>query len=120
MARLRVWIDSSAVVMGRTAFAVAVVVALCSRAGCGAQLFAKPETPAVQRPIPVLQPPLASFDYPQHETLTYTVDWRVFTTGTAVFHLDQVGNLLKISATADYDRCGEYALPGDRPVPVRL
>jgi hypothetical protein len=29
------------------------------------------------------------------------VDWRVFTAGTAVFHLDQVGNLLKISATAN-------------------
>jgi hypothetical protein len=33
--------------------------------------------------------------------LTFTVDWRVFTAGTAVFHLDQSGDILKISATAD-------------------
>jgi hypothetical protein len=101
MARLRVWIDSSTVVMGRTALALAVVVGFVRPGPMRAQLFSKPETPAVQRAIPVLQPPPASFDYPQHETLTYSVDWRVFTTGTAVFHLDQVGNLLKISATAD-------------------
>jgi hypothetical protein len=100
MARFRVWIDSSAV-RGRTALALAVVVGLVQPVRTKAQLFAKPEAAAVQRPIPVLQPPPASFDYPQHETLTYSVDWRVFTTGTAVFHLDQVGNLLKISATAD-------------------
>jgi hypothetical protein len=101
MARFRVWIDSSAVVMGRTALALAVFAGYVQPSSMRAQLFAKPEASALQRPIPVLQPPPASFDYPQHETLTYTVDWRVFTTGTAVFHLDQVGNLLKISATAD-------------------
>lgn len=101
MARLRVWIDSSAVVMGSTAIIWAALVSFVQPAPMGAQLFAKPEAPAVQHPIPVLQPPLATFEYPQHETLTYSVDWRVFTTGTAVFHLDQVGNLLKISATAD-------------------
>jgi Protein of unknown function (DUF3108) len=101
MARFRVWIDSSAVAMGRAAFALAVLVVLMQPARMGAQLFPKPVAPAVQHPIPVLQPPPAAFDYPQHETLTYSVDWRVFTTGTAVFHLDQVGNLLKISATAD-------------------
>jgi hypothetical protein len=62
------------------------------------QLF-KPATPQPPRPIPVLQPPPGNFDYPQHETLTYTVDW--FTAGTAVFHLDTVNNQLKVSATAD-------------------
>jgi Protein of unknown function (DUF3108) len=101
MARLRVWIDSSAVVMGSTAIIWAALVSFVQPSPMGAQLFAKPEAPTVQHPIPVLQPPLATFEYPQHETLTYSVDWRVFTTGTAVFHLDQVGNLLKISATAD-------------------
>jgi hypothetical protein len=101
MARFRVWIDSSAVGAGRTACALAILMGFGQPAGMRAQLFAKPEAPAVQRPIPTLQPPPATFDYPQHETLTYSVDWRVFTTGTAVFHLDQVGNLLKISATAD-------------------
>jgi hypothetical protein len=101
MARLRVWIDSSAVVMGIAAFALAVFVGFAQPTQVRAQLFTKPEAPVVQRPIPVLQPPLTTFDYPQHETLTYSVDWRVFTTGTAIFHLDQVGNTLKISATAD-------------------
>ena len=101
MARLRVWRDSSAVVLGRTACVLAVVMSFGRPMGMNAQLFSKPVTPAVQRPIPVLQPPAASFEYPQHQTLTYSVDWRVFTAGTAVFHLDQVGNLLKISATAD-------------------
>ncbi len=59
----------------------------------------KPAEP--QRPIPVLQPIPGNFEYPQHETLTYSVDWRVFTAGTAVFHLDVVNGVLKISATAD-------------------
>ncbi len=69
-------------------------------AAASAQLF-KPSAPVVQRPIPVLQAPEAGFEYPQHETLTYTVDWRVFTAGTAVFHLDVVNGVLKVSATAD-------------------
>ena len=65
-----------------------------------AQFFpAKPQPP--QRPIPVLQPPPGNFEYPQHETLTYSVDWRVFTAGTAVFHLEQQNGVLKISTTAD-------------------
>ncbi len=101
MARLRVWRDSSAMVIGRTACALAVLMSFGQPMGAKAQLFSKPATPAVQRPIPVLQPPAAGFEYPQHQTLTYSVDWRVFTAGTAVFHLDQVGNLLKISATAN-------------------
>jgi hypothetical protein len=54
-----------------------------------------------QRPIPPLQAPISGFQYPQHETLTFSVDWRVFTAGTAVFHLDQAGDYEKISATAD-------------------
>jgi hypothetical protein len=69
--------------------------------GCAAaQIFSKPVV-APPRPIPVLQPPSPGFDYPQHETLTFTVDWRVFTAGMAVFHLDQVNGIEKISATAD-------------------
>ncbi len=66
-----------------------------------AQFFTRPETTVVQRQIPVLQPPPVTFAYPEHETLTYSVDWRVFKTGLAVFHLDQVGGVLKIAATAD-------------------
>ena len=65
-----------------------------------AQIFSKPQ-PVVQKPIPVLQPPPGSFLYPQAQTLTFSVDWRVFTAGTAVFHLERAGDVEKISATAD-------------------
>ena len=69
----------------------------------GAQIFTpKPATP--QRPIPALAPPQGGFQYPQHETLTFSVDWRVFTAGMAVFHLDASGpgnSVEKITATAD-------------------
>ena len=64
-----------------------------------AQIFSP--KPAAQRPIPVLQAPQGGFVYPQHETLTFSVDWRVFNAGTAVFHLDANGTQEKISATAD-------------------
>ncbi len=65
-----------------------------------AQIFgAKPATP--QRPIPTLQAPQGGYTFPQHETLTFTVDWRVFTDGTAVFHLDASGDEEKVSTTAD-------------------
>jgi hypothetical protein len=101
MAPLRVWIDSPVVAVVVAVFAWAVLAGFAQPARTSAQLLSKPAVPVVQRPIPVLQPPLPAFMYPQHETLTYTVDWRVFTTGTAVFHLDQVGDILKISATAD-------------------
>ena len=88
MARLRVWRDSSAVVLGRTACALVFGMSFGQPIAMKAQLFSKPGTPAVQRPIPVLQPPAPGFSYPQHQTLTYSVDWRVFTAGTAVYHLD--------------------------------
>lgn len=52
-------------------------------------------------PIPVLQPPAPGYLFPKLQTLTFTVDWRVFTGGTAVFHLEQDGDLLKVTATAD-------------------
>jgi len=45
--------------------------------------------------------PVAGFVIPAHEILTYSVDWRVFSAGTVVFHLDKLGSLEKVSATAD-------------------
>jgi hypothetical protein len=51
--------------------------------------------------IPTLQPPVAGYVFPVRQTLTYAVDWRVFTAGTAVFHLEQQGDQLKVTATAD-------------------
>ncbi len=52
-------------------------------------------------PIPTLQAPAAGFGFPARETLSFDVDWRVFTAGTAVFHLEQQGTQQKVTATAD-------------------
>ncbi len=51
--------------------------------------------------IPTLQPPIPGYIFPERQTLTFTVDWRVFTGGTAVFHLEQQGDQEKVTATAD-------------------
>jgi len=58
-------------------------------------------TPAQPVVIPTLQPPSPGFTFPVRQTLTFAVDWRVFTGGTAVFHLEQQGDMLHITATAD-------------------
>ncbi len=58
----------------------------------------KPAAPVV---IPVLQAPEPGYVFPARQTLTYSVDWRVFTAGTAVFHLEQAGTQMNVSATAD-------------------
>ena len=49
--------------------------------------------------IPTLQPPLPEFLFPVKRTLSYTVDWRVFTAGTAVIQLEQDGTVQKINAS---------------------
>ena len=51
--------------------------------------------------VPTLTPPRAGFSFPQKQTLTYTVDWRVFPAGTAVLHFEATGDLEHISASAD-------------------
>ncbi len=51
--------------------------------------------------LPTLPPPAAGYAFPAHQTLTYKVDWRVFTAGTAVFHLETQGTQEKITASAD-------------------
>ena len=66
-----------------------------------AQLLGLGSKPAVPVVIPTLQPPIAGYAFPARQTLTFTVDWRVFTGGTAVFHLEQQGDQMKIAATAD-------------------
>ncbi len=67
---------------------------------CPAQILGlgKPAVPVV---IPTLQAPDPSFAFPARQTLTFTVDWRVYTAGTAVFHLEQQGPIEKVTATAD-------------------
>ena len=58
----------------------------------------KPAPPVI---IPTLQPPDPGFTLPARLTLTYTVDWSVFSAGTAVFHLEQQGTDEKVTATAN-------------------
>ena len=48
-----------------------------------------------------LAPPRAGFTFPQKQTLTYTVDWRVFPAGTAVLHFEATGDRERITANAD-------------------
>ena len=50
---------------------------------------------------PPLAPPRAGFSFPQKQTLTYSVDWRVFPAGTAVLHFEAAGDRERITANAD-------------------
>jgi hypothetical protein len=58
---------------------------------------------AAARPqqTPTLAPPRAGYSFPQKQTLTYSVDWRVFPAGTAVLHFEADGDREKVTATAD-------------------
>lgn len=51
--------------------------------------------------FPQLPPPRTGFSFPQKQTLTYSVDWRVFPAGTAVVHFEQMGDRQRITASAD-------------------
>ncbi|MDE3188718.1 MAG: DUF3108 domain-containing protein [Acidobacteriota bacterium] len=51
--------------------------------------------------FPQLAPPRPGFSFPQKQTLTYSVDWRVFPAGTAVVHFEQLGDRERITASAD-------------------
>jgi hypothetical protein len=48
-----------------------------------------------------LSPPRPGFSFPQRQTLTYAVDWRVFSAGTAVIHFETAGDRERITASAD-------------------
>ena len=56
--------------------------------------------PPAQQTSP-LPPPRAGFSFPQKQTLTYAVDWRVFSAGIAVIHFEQAGDREKLSADAN-------------------
>ncbi|MGA7858851.1 MAG: DUF3108 domain-containing protein [Terracidiphilus sp.] len=58
-------------------------------------------TLAYAQQIPPLAPPRAGFSFPQKQTLTYSVDWRVFPAGTAVVRFEATGEKERITATAD-------------------
>jgi hypothetical protein len=51
--------------------------------------------------VATLPPPRAGFSFPQRQTLTYSVDWRVFPAGTAVVHFEANGDTERITANAD-------------------
>ncbi len=60
----------------------------CAVAGGHGAAAQAPDMPPPQRAIP------------QQQTLSYSVDWRVFPAGTATFHLQADGNLEHVRATA--------------------
>ena len=51
--------------------------------------------------VPQLAPPAPGFSFPQRQTLTYSVDWRVFPAGTAVIRFEASGDRERITASAD-------------------
>jgi hypothetical protein len=56
---------------------------------------------AVAQDVPPLPAPRPGFSFPQKQTLTYSVDWRVFSAGTAILHFEADGDREKVNATAD-------------------
>ena len=56
---------------------------------------------ALAQQLPTLPAPRPGFSFPAKQTLTYSVDWRVFPAGTAVLHFEQSGNQERLTASAD-------------------
>jgi Protein of unknown function (DUF3108) len=84
----------------KVCLAVATVLAMTASAdGAGAQ-FLGPKPAPQPVVIPTLQPPQLGYVFPTKQTLTFTVDWRVFTAGIAKFNLEQDGTQMKIVADA--------------------
>jgi hypothetical protein len=87
--------------MARLTFAGLTLASIAGARADGQILGLGAKPPAAPVVIPVLQPPISGYTFPARQTLTFTVDWRVFTGGIAVFHLEQQGDQLKVTATAD-------------------
>jgi hypothetical protein len=51
--------------------------------------------------MPQLPAPRPGFSFPAKQTLTYSVDWRVFSAGTAVVRFEDTGDNERLTATAD-------------------
>ena len=71
--------------------------AVCPAQSLTHRLF--PPPPPVT--IPTLVPPPSGYVFPAKQTLTYTVDWRVFSAAVAVIQVEQQGTTQKVTATAD-------------------
>ncbi len=48
-----------------------------------------------------LVPPLPGYAFPARQTLNYAVDWRVFPAGTASIHLEQQGDVMRVTGTGE-------------------
>lgn len=68
---------------------------------CAFALAAASGTIAIAQQPATLPAPRPGYSFPQRQTLTYAVDWRVFPAGTAVIHFEAAGDRERISATAD-------------------
>jgi Protein of unknown function (DUF3108) len=76
-----------------------VVIPLCALA---LAVMAQGLAPlATGQQVAPLAPPRAGFSFPQKQTLTYAVDWRVFPAGVAVLHFEATGDRERITANAD-------------------
>jgi len=56
---------------------------------------------AYAQQAPSLSPPRPGFSFPLKQTLTYSVDWRVFPAGIAVLRFEAAGNRENLTASAD-------------------
>ena len=60
-----------------------------------------PSAVALGQQAPTLAPPRPGFSFPLKQTLTYSVDWRVFPAGTAVMRFEADGDRENLTASAD-------------------
>ncbi|RRA48633.1 DUF3108 domain-containing protein [Acidipila sp. EB88] len=112
----RAWVQHTAVSgpvpqsgPGAARLAVAALI-LCAAFG-SAYAIRPAAVPGPATPRPAIPPvtvasasfpaPSAGWSFPQRQTLTYAVDWRVFPAGTATVHLETDGPLERISVTGD-------------------
>jgi hypothetical protein len=79
----------------------AVLIVAAGPLAARAQILGLGSKPAAPVVIPTLQPPIPGYEFPAHQTLTFNVDWRVFTGGIAVFHLERQDDQLRVTATGD-------------------
>ena len=68
---------------------------------CVLALAAVAPLPISGQQTPALPPPRPGFSFPLKQTLTYEVDWRVFTAGIAVVRFEATGDRENLTASAD-------------------
>ena len=68
---------------------------------CALALAAVATLPIHAQQAPSLVPPRPGYSFPLKQTLTYSVDWRVFSAGTAVLRFEADGDRENLTASAD-------------------